>query len=153
MRGDFQSFGHFAFYFAINPHNLPNWKKLCTIQLYKLLWNIPGRHWFWGKKEQFSIYPLNECYWRAIKQRRAIYEPMHSHLYFGKLGKSVTCVSCNKGKFSELYTIFLFKFFQSQICKNAISLMYCHVLLLHCSFLIIYRIMNSCFIFNGFCWC
>ena len=36
LRGVYLGFGHFASYFDINPHNLPNWTKLCTIQLYNL---------------------------------------------------------------------------------------------------------------------
>ena len=71
-------------FFAINPHNLPNWTILYTLQYFNLSRNICGKHWFWGKNDQFCIYLLSEYNWRAIKQMRAPFEPI------------IACISVNE---------------------------------------------------------
>ena len=72
------------YFFAVNPHNLPNWTIFYTLQYFNLSRNICGKHWFWGKNDQFCIYPLSEHGWRAIKQMRAPFEPI------------ITCISVNE---------------------------------------------------------
>ena len=80
----FSKFWSFCIFFAINPHNLPNWTILYTLQYFNLSRNICGKHWFWGKNDQFCIYPLSEHNWRAIKQMRAPFEPI------------IACISVNE---------------------------------------------------------
>ena len=84
LRLFFKSFGHFEFHFTINPHNLPNWTILYTLQYFNLSRNICGKHWLRGKNDQFGIYPLSEHGWRAIQQKRAPFEPI------------ITCISVNE---------------------------------------------------------
>ena len=41
---EFLMFSHFALYFAINPHNLPNWTRLLTLQYPNRSRNICDKH-------------------------------------------------------------------------------------------------------------
>ena len=145
MRLFFKSFGHFEFYFTINPHNLPNWTILYTFQYFNLSRNICCKHWFCGKNDQFCIYPLSEHSWRTIKQKRARFEPI------------ITCISVNEeslGYDTMSYQHFLrikYHFNEKYFTvKSAKMLFYQHIVTFTLSFIIIYQIMHSCLIFNGF---
>ena len=148
MRLFFKSFGHFALYSAINPHNLPNRTILYTLQYFNLSRNICGKHWFWGKNDKFCCYPLSEHGWRAIKQMRAPFE------------STIACISVNEeslGYDTMSYQHFLrikYHFYEKYFTvKSAKMLFYQHIVTFTLSFIIIYRIMHSCFIFNGFQCC